>query len=81
MDRYEGQVDPDRGATRAIGLAFGLSAAASLGLTVVYALGGQPQLEGILLGIALGGLGMGFALWQGMQRWTMISWARAKLTG
>ena len=63
MAGNEGGVDPGRGAGRAIGVAFGLSALASLGLTVVYALGGQPQLEGVLLGIGLGGLAMGFALW------------------
>jgi ubiquinol-cytochrome c reductase iron-sulfur subunit len=61
MDRHDGEVG-ERGA-RAIGVGFGLSALASLGLTVVYALGGQPQLEGALLGVALGGLGLGFVLW------------------
>jgi ubiquinol-cytochrome c reductase iron-sulfur subunit len=53
----------ERGALRLIGVAFGLSALASLGLTAVYALGGQPQVEGALLGIALGGLALGFVLW------------------
>jgi ubiquinol-cytochrome c reductase iron-sulfur subunit len=53
----------ERGAIRLIGVAFALSALASLGLTVVYALGGQPQVEGALLGIALGGLALGFVLW------------------
>ncbi len=45
-----------------MGLCFALSALASLGLTVVYALGGQPQLEGALLGIGLGGLALGLIL-------------------
>jgi ubiquinol-cytochrome c reductase iron-sulfur subunit len=36
---------------------------ASLGLVIVYASGGDAQLEGILLGLALGGLGVGFAIW------------------
>jgi ubiquinol-cytochrome c reductase iron-sulfur subunit len=40
-----------------------LSAAASIGLTVVYAFGGQPQLEGLLLGLSLGGLAAGLGLW------------------
>jgi ubiquinol-cytochrome c reductase iron-sulfur subunit len=45
-----------------IGVAFLLSVAASLGLTVVYALGGQPQLEGALLTVALGGIAIGLVL-------------------
>jgi ubiquinol-cytochrome c reductase iron-sulfur subunit len=45
-----------------MGLCFAVSAAASLGLTVVYALGGQPQLEGLLLGLGLGGLAVGLIL-------------------
>ena len=46
--------------TRAITIAFLLSAAASLGLAGVYVAGGQPQAEGALLGISLGGLAVGF---------------------
>jgi ubiquinol-cytochrome c reductase iron-sulfur subunit len=46
-----------------IAAAFIVSALASIGLTVVYALGGQPQLEGVLLGLSLGGLAAGLALW------------------
>jgi quinol---cytochrome c reductase iron-sulfur subunit len=61
MDRHDVEVG-EQGA-RAIAVAFGLSALASIGLTVVYALGGQPQVEGALLGVALGGLGLGFVLW------------------
>ena len=48
---------------RAIVVTFGASAAASLALTVVYFFGGQPQLEGALLAVALGGLAIGLALW------------------
>jgi ubiquinol-cytochrome c reductase iron-sulfur subunit len=44
---------------RAAGVAFAASAVASIGLTVVYWRGGQPQLEGVLLAIALGGIAMG----------------------
>lgn len=51
-----------RGVTR-IAASFGLSAAASAGLAILYALGGQPQVEGALLGIALGGIGVGLVLW------------------
>lgn len=47
----------------AIGWAFILSFAASVTLTVVYALGGQPQIEGSMLFVALGGLGIGLVLW------------------
>jgi ubiquinol-cytochrome c reductase iron-sulfur subunit len=47
---------------RAIAAAFGASAAASVMLTVLYARGGQPQLEGFLLGISLGGIAFGLVL-------------------
>jgi ubiquinol-cytochrome c reductase iron-sulfur subunit len=35
---------------------------ASVGVTIVYARGGDPQLEGALLGIALGGIAVGLVL-------------------
>jgi ubiquinol-cytochrome c reductase iron-sulfur subunit len=44
-------------------IAFSLSIAAALALTVVYWQGGQPQLEGIFLFIALGGVGVGMVSW------------------
>lgn len=44
-------------------VAFALSILAGLGLTVVYVRGGQPQIEGALLAVALGGLGLGLILW------------------
>lgn len=47
---------------RAIATAFGLSAAASLALAGVYATGGQPQIEGALLGVALGGIAVGLVV-------------------
>lgn len=47
---------------RSIVFCFAASALASLGLAVVYVQGGQPQLEGLLLGVALGGIGVGLAL-------------------
>ena len=46
-----------------IALSFALSAVASVGLTVVYALGGQPQIEGTLIFVAMGGLAVGLVLW------------------
>ncbi len=52
----------ERGNVRHIGAPLLASAGASLGLTVVYALGGQPQLEGTLLGVALGGIALGLTL-------------------
>ena len=42
--------------------AFAASAAASVGLAVVYAQGGQPQLEGALLAVSLGGIAFGLVL-------------------
>ena len=40
----------------AILVALGIAIAAAVAVTVVYALGGQPQWEGALLGLALGGV-------------------------
>ena len=54
---------PGWGITPRAVLAFGASILASLGLTVVYLLGGQPQLEGALLLVATGGIGIGLVLW------------------
>jgi ubiquinol-cytochrome c reductase iron-sulfur subunit len=56
---------PDKraNAARWIGFSFCASALGSIGLTVVYGLGGQPQLEGTLLAIALGGIATGLGLW------------------
>jgi ubiquinol-cytochrome c reductase iron-sulfur subunit len=50
----------ERRAANRTGLAFGVTAVASIGLFVTYALGGQAQIEGALLAVALGGLGFGF---------------------
>jgi ubiquinol-cytochrome c reductase iron-sulfur subunit len=50
-------------ATRPIAIALIVSMAASIGLGVVYALGGQVQLEGLLLFFALGGIAVGFIIW------------------
>jgi ubiquinol-cytochrome c reductase iron-sulfur subunit len=47
----------------AIGWAFLLSFAGSVTLTVVYALGGQPQIEGAMLFVSLGGIAVGLILW------------------
>ena len=42
---------------------FGVTAITGVLLLVVYVLGGQTQVEGVLLGIALGSLGIGVVLW------------------
>ncbi len=43
--------------------AFLIAGPAGLGLFVMYLAGGQTQVEGILLSICLGGLGLGIGLW------------------
>ena len=51
----------EREATNRTAFAFGVTALASVGLFLTYVvLGGQEQLEGVLLALALGGLGFGF---------------------
>ena len=42
---------------------FGVTALSGLALLLVYILGGQTQIEGLLLGLALGCLGLGVVLW------------------
>jgi ubiquinol-cytochrome c reductase iron-sulfur subunit len=54
---------PANGYGRAVGTAFALSILASLTVTLVYARGGQPQLEGALLGVSFAALGTGIILW------------------
>lgn len=53
----------EKRSSRLVVVLFATSVAASLALTVVYALGGQVQVEGILLALALGGLGAGLIIW------------------
>lgn len=52
-----------RTAGRTAGIAFIVSAIASVGLMVTYALGGQVQVEGILIFSSLGSMAVGFILW------------------
>ena len=52
-------MSPTRGAV----ISFLASAVASLSLLVVYIRGGQPQLEGSLLAVALGGISVGLVYW------------------
>jgi ubiquinol-cytochrome c reductase iron-sulfur subunit len=49
--------------SRAAGLALLASMVASLALAGVYLVGGQPQLEGTLLAVSLGGIGAALILW------------------
>ena len=53
----------ERRATGLVLLAFGLSTLAGFGLLVVYALGGETQVEGVLLTLCLGGIGVGIVIW------------------
>ncbi|HET8776884.1 MAG TPA: Rieske 2Fe-2S domain-containing protein [Candidatus Limnocylindria bacterium] len=48
---------------RAVAAAFVLSALASVALVVVYVIGGNAQVEGVLLAVALGGIGAGIVIW------------------
>ncbi|HEY6678067.1 MAG TPA: Rieske (2Fe-2S) protein [Actinomycetota bacterium] len=52
-----------RRASLIVAIAFGASTLAALGLFVVYIAGGQPQLEGALLFVALTGIGAGLMVW------------------
>ena len=53
----------ERRAERLVLLAFGLTFVSGVALLVLYLLGGQTQLEGILLTLCLGGLGVGIVIW------------------
>jgi quinol---cytochrome c reductase iron-sulfur subunit len=52
-----------RRAERTIAVAFAVSALGAVGFAVVYALGGQTQLEGAALGLSFAGLAAGLGLW------------------
>jgi ubiquinol-cytochrome c reductase iron-sulfur subunit len=52
-----------RRASLVVALAFGAATLAALGLFVVYIAGGQPQVEGALLFVALAGIGAGLMVW------------------
>jgi ubiquinol-cytochrome c reductase iron-sulfur subunit len=59
------QITPEREkrAERIVLASFGVTMLTGLLLLIVYALGGQTQIEGILLTLCLGGLGVGIVLW------------------
>ena len=48
---------------RTIAVLFVLAIIGALGAAIVYFAGGQPQLEGAFLAMALGGIGVGLILW------------------
>ena len=50
-------------AERLVAACLVVSVVASVGLVAVFFLGGQPQIEGLLLGLSLGGLGTGIVAW------------------
>jgi ubiquinol-cytochrome c reductase iron-sulfur subunit len=50
-------------AARLAAICFVVAILAALALLVVYVVGGQTQLEGVLLALAFGGVGMGLAVW------------------
>jgi ubiquinol-cytochrome c reductase iron-sulfur subunit len=53
----------ERRAERIVMAFFAIAFVAGVSLLVVYALGGQTQLEGLLLTACLGGIGMGIVIW------------------
>jgi ubiquinol-cytochrome c reductase iron-sulfur subunit len=55
--------DTERRTERAVAVALVISALGALGLAAVFAGGGQPQAEGILLFVSLGSLGYALAAW------------------
>lgn len=50
-------------AARRIAVAFTLTIVSALSLAGVYVAGGQPQAEGVLLALALAGMGTGLVMW------------------
>jgi ubiquinol-cytochrome c reductase iron-sulfur subunit len=58
-------IDPadERRSERIVLVAFGVSFIAGISLLVVYIVGGQTQLEGVLLMLCLGGIGVGIVIW------------------
>lgn len=53
----------ERRAERIVLACFGVTALTGLALLVVYAVGGDTQIQGVLLAVCLGGLGAGIVVW------------------
>jgi ubiquinol-cytochrome c reductase iron-sulfur subunit len=60
--RDDDRAERERRTVNEVAIAFGASALASVGLAITYWQGGQNQVEGVLLAIALGGIGYGFVV-------------------
>jgi ubiquinol-cytochrome c reductase iron-sulfur subunit len=60
--RLQGRPRAERFAERRIALYWGITVVSALVLAGVYLAGGQPQVEGLLLLIAFGSLGLGFVV-------------------
>lgn len=54
---------PEARASRWIAVALGSATASGVAVLIVYVLGGQPQLEGVLLAVLLSGIGFAFIFW------------------
>ncbi|HXG39894.1 MAG TPA: Rieske (2Fe-2S) protein [Candidatus Limnocylindrales bacterium] len=61
--RPPGPSPRERRIERLVLAAFGVTLLSGLALLGLYVLGGQTQLEGVLLTLCLGGLGLGIVLW------------------
>jgi len=62
-DRRPQNESRERRAERFVALCFLTTIVTGAGLLVLYLLGGQTQLEGVLLMLCLGGLGLGIIVW------------------
>lgn len=63
LEREQLQKSSESRVERAVGISFTLSLLATIGLGIVFWQGGQTQIEGVLLFIALGGIGFGIVAW------------------
>lgn len=63
QQEWEARRAREASATRLAAFSFVVATLASLGLLVVYVQGGQTQLEGLLLFLAFGGIGLGLGVW------------------
>lgn len=63
LEREQLQKSSESRVERAVGISFTLSLFATIGLGIVFWQGGQTQIEGVLLFIALGGIGFGIVAW------------------
>ena len=61
--RSDAGIPENPAAERLAGLAFVAALLAGIGLLVVYVLGGQTQIEAVLLTACLGGIGFGIVVW------------------